>query len=436
MIKEKSDLFKLISGKEKKLLVFALLAIIIGAYASSATSNHLKVDDKDDLGVDVAALKNLVGPKVYIVEYKSGLSVDETTDMLIADYGLGETHRYYSAIKGAALLVPDGKTLSDLKKDERVSRVIPDREVRLIPIREAKSNGKPGSTTPPPQTTPTGLLRIGGLENPNEGDGVNVAVLDTGIDLDHPDLAANINLSLKYDCVGDGISATNPGDDGNGHGSHVAGTIAAMNNTIGSLGVGNQIKVVSVRVLNRQGSGTWAGVICGIDYVTAHNDTIKVASMSLGGSGSDTDSSLRRAINSSVGAGVTYTVAAGNEGDNAANHVPAAYDAVITVSAFSNGDGTKATDNGFPSWSNYGSDVDIAAPGVYIYSTYKNGGYATLSGTSMATPHVAAAAALYIRNHSGATPLDVQKALIAAGEDRYNGQGGLHPEPLLDIRNI
>ena len=435
MFKVDINSVKIISGKKIKFVILgALLTIIIGAYVTSASSNHPKVDDKDDLGVDVAALKNFGGTKVYIVEYKPGLSVDETTEMLMADYGLGETHRYYSALKGAALLVPDGMTLVKLKSDKRVSKVTKDKEVKLIPINEAKGNGKPGSTsTQPAQTIPTGLKRIGGSY---EGAGVIVAVLDTGIDKYHPDLVANINITLTKDCVGDTISLTNSGDDGNGHGSHVAGTIAAVNNSIGSLGVANKVNVASVRVLNRQGKGTWAGVICGIDYVTSQKDVIKVASMSLGGTGSDTDSSLRRAINASVEAGVTYTVAAGNEYDNAANHVPAAYDAVITVSAFYNGDGTSSTDKGFPSWSNYGQDVDIAAPGVNIYSTYKNGGYNTLSGTSMATPHVAAAAALYIKTHPGATPAEVRSALIAAGENSYNGQGGTHLEPLLNIRTI
>jgi len=225
---------------------------------------------------------------------------------------------------------------------------------------------------------------------------------------------------LKKDCVGDRISKRNSADDGNGHGSHVAGTIAALDNTIGSLGVGSQIKLVPVRVLNSQGSGTWSSVICGIDYVTAHSDVINISSMSLGGSGSDTNAidPMHDAIKRSVNSGVTYTVAAGNNGIDAAKFVPAAYDEVITVSAYDASNG----DIGFPSWSNYGTDVDIAAPGVKIYSTYKDNGYAVLSGTSMATPHVAAAAALYLRNNPVASPAEVRSALISAGENGYTGQ--------------
>jgi subtilisin family serine protease len=165
--------------------------------------------------------------------------------------------------------------------------------------------------------------------------------------------------------------------------------------------------------------------------VTANSNVIDIGSMSLGGSGSDTDPDdpMHNAIKASVNRGVTYTVAAGNNGIDAANFVPAAYDEVITVSAYDASSG----EIGFPWWSNYGTDVDIAAPGVSIYSTYKNGGYAVLSGTSMAAPHAAAAAALYLRNNPDALPAEVRTALINAGENGYTGQGGLHPERLLNV---
>lgn len=165
--------------------------------------------------------------------------------------------------------------------------------------------------------------------------------------------------------------------------------------------------------------------------MTAHSDVIDIGSMSLGGSGTDTNPSdpMHNAIIASVNSGVTYTVAAGNDGINAANFVPAAHNEVIRVSAYDASSG----DLGFPWWSNYGGDVDIAAPGVSIYSTYKDGGYAVLSGTSMATPHVAAAAALYLRNNPGASPAAVRAALISAGENGYNGQIDRHTEPLLNV---
>lgn len=422
-----------------QVFMFSLMvALILGAYTVAAAPPV--VNDKNDMGIAMAALSNPQWPKIFIVVYKPDLPVDATTDAIKEKYGLGEAYRYYSAIQGAALLVPDGKTLSELVRDDRISSITPDREVKLIPEPEAQPMAKssrprptPTPTPTPVQTNPIGLVRIGGLSNGNEGLDIRVAVIDTGIDLDHPDLIDNIDPTLRMDCVGDSTTHRNPADDANGHGSHVAGTIAAVDNSFGSLGVGSKIKLVPVRVLNSAGSGTWSSVICGIDYVTFHNTEIPVASMSLGGSGTDTDSSLRQAITRSVGAGVTYTVAAGNNGQNANNFVPAAYDDVITVSAYDNsGD----IDNGFASWSNYGSDVDIAAPGVNIFSTYNNGGYAILSGTSMATPHVAAAAALYIKNNPGASPAQVRQELILNGENGYNGQGGNHPEPLLNIRNL
>jgi subtilisin family serine protease len=167
----------------------------------------------------------------------------------------------------------------------------------------------------------------------------------------------------------------------------------------------------------------------------ANGGPITVANMSLGGTGSDdgncglsNNDALHQAICRSVAAGVTYAVAAGNETDNAANHVPAAYDEVITVSALSDSDGkpggtggaptcrTGELDDYFATFSNFGADVDIAAPGVCILSTWKGGGYNTISGTSMATPHVAGTAALYIATHPGATPAQVKNALIAAQE--------------------
>lgn len=422
---------------QKVFAISLIVALIFGVYAVAAAPPA--VNDRDDMGIAAAALSNPGWPKVYIVTYKPDLPVDTTTDAIKGTYGLGEAYRYYSAIQGAALLVPDGKTVSALARDARISTINPDREVKLIPEREARVAAKPGNPVQiTGQTIPAGLIRIGGLDNPNEGPGIRVAVIDTGIDLDHPDLDANIDPTLKKDCVGDRTTRRTPGDDPNGHGSHVAGTIAAEDNTFGSLGVGSQIVLVPVRVLNSFGSGTWSSVICGIDYVTStrtdsdQNNNIHVASMSLGGSGTDSDTPLRRAITRSVDAGVTYTVAAGNSGTDAANFVPAAYDNVITVSAYD----ASNDDIGFPLWSNYGGDIDIAAPGVSIYSTYRYGGYATLSGTSMAAPHVAAAAALYIKIHPNALPADVRNAIIRAGKNGYLGQGGNHPEPLLNIRDF
>jgi subtilisin family serine protease len=305
------------------------------------------------------------------------------------------------------------------------------------------------------QTLPTGINRIDAELSPtakingvDERVNVDVAVIDTGIDLKHPEL--NVYTAGAKNC-----STGNSADDGNGHGTHVAGTIAALDNGNGVVGVAPGARVWPVRVLNNSGSGSWSSVICGIDYVTAHASEIEVANMSLGGTGTDdhncgntNNDALHRAICASVAAGVTYAVAAGNETDDAANHVPAAYDEVITVSALADfnglpGGGAASTcrsdvDDTLADFSNFGADVDLIAPGVCILSTWKGGGYNTISGTSMATPHVTGGAALYKATHPTASPASVKSALQAAGTTDWNSAGdpdGIK-EKLLNVANF
>ena len=172
-------------------------------------------------------------------------------------------------------------------------------------------------------------------------------------------------------------------DDQNGHGTHVAGTIAAINNGIGVVGVAANAYVCAVRVLGANGSGTWEQVTNGVNYVAANGAAGDVANMSLGGSGSN--ATLEQAVRDAAATGVRFTISAGNSGANAANYTPARVNAtgVYTISAIDNQDC-------MPSWSNWGNPpVDYAAPGVGVLSTYKGGGTKSLSGTSMASPHVA-----------------------------------------------
>jgi subtilisin len=231
-----------------------------------------------------------------------------------------------------------------------------------------------------------------------------------------------------------------------------------LNNNIGVVGVAPEAKLIAVKVLNSSGSGSWSSVICGIDWVTANKAAfnIKVANMSLGGWG-DTDNNcgfsnndpLHQAICRSTQAGITYVVAAGNDGDPATDYTPGGYDdTVITVSALVDTDGkpgglgpktTKGKDDTFASFSNYGSVVDLAAPGVNINSTWKSKGYKTISGTSMSTPHVTGAAALYLKNNPGANWTEVKNALISSGEVINNGHtdpSGKHPEAVLKINSF
>jgi subtilisin len=323
-------------------------------------------------------------------------------------------HVYRAALKGysAVMTAADAQAL---RADPRVASITLDRPVHIDQ-----------------QTLPTGIDRIDGeLSSTASGNGsgsvdVDVAVIDTGIDLTHPEL----NVVGGTNC-----STGNSFNDGNGHGSHVAGTIAARDNDIGVVGVAPGARLWAVRVLNNQGSGSFADVICGIDWVTAHASTIEVANMSLSGSGSDSTCGsnvdpMHEAICRSVAAGVTYAVAAGNLHVDAATRVPAAYDEVMTISALADFDGKPGgraaptcradEDDTFANFSNFGADIDLIAPGVCILSTWRRGGYNTISGTSMASPHAAGAAALYKSTHPAATPAQVKSALQAAGTANWN----------------
>jgi subtilisin family serine protease len=363
----------------------------------------------------------------YIVTLRDGVVAGRAAPAQARAYGLQVQHVYGHALNGYAAVM-SSRTARALAGDARVRSVIADQAVSIDA-----------------QTLPTGIDRIDGeLSSAISGNGsgsvdVDVAVIDTGIDLTHPDL----NVVGGITC-----SSGRSYSDGNGHGSHVAGTIAARDDTNGVVGVAPGARLWAVRVLNNAGSGSWASVICGIDWVTARASTIEVANMSLGGTGDDTggcnDGGLHEAICNSVAAGVTYAVAAGNSADDAANHVPAAYDEVITVSALADFDGQPGglgaatcradVDDTFADFSNFGADIDLIAPGVCIYSTWKRGGYNTISGTSMATPHVAGAAALYRAGHA-ATPSQVKAALQAAGNLGWNDVDDPDPvkEKLLNV---
>lgn len=254
-----------------------------------------------------------------------------------------------------------------LKKDSRVEYIENDRIVSL---------GKPagGGSTAPAQTIPYGITRVGF----GDGTGKTAWIIDSGVDLTHPDLNVNVSRSISFLTSGKNFSSPN---DGNGHGTHVAGTIAAKNNTIGVVGVAANATVIAVRVLDAMGSGSISGVIQGVDYVAANGLAGDVANMSLGGGISV---ALDNAVISAASTGIFFSLAAGNESDDANNHSPSRANGpnVFTVSAMD-------ISNNWASFSNYGSPVDYCAPGVNIKSTWKSGLYNTISGTSMAAPHVA-----------------------------------------------
>jgi subtilisin family serine protease len=305
---------------------------------------------------------------------------------------------------------------------------------------------------------PPGIRRVGAAVNSTvrQASTANVAVIDTGIDLAHADL----NAAAGKDCTGSGSAS-----DGNGHGTHVAGTIGARNNGSGAVGVAPGTKLFSVRVLGSNGSGLTSQVICGIDWVTATRsdddpgNDIGVANMSLGSGGSpntncgrDVGDAMHIAICNSVAAGVTYVVAAGNSGGDEQSFTPANYPEVITVTAVGDSDGlpggvggalscTGGGDDTPASFSNFATRaVDIAhtiaAPGVCIRSTYP-GGYATMSGTSMASPHVAGLVALCLGDGAtpgpcaGKTPDEVRTIVrqAAADQSAVSPAGGFAGDP-------
>jgi len=364
----------------------------------------------------------------YIVLLDAGVSDPlSATNAIASDVGgVVPTHVYRYVFDGFAAYIPADK-LNAVRSDPRVKEVVPDHEVYISA-----------------QTLPTGVNRIDADLNPiadidghDERVNVDVAVIDTAGNDTHEDL----NIHAWANCT-----PSHKNSDDYGHGTHVDGIIGALDNGVGVVGVAPGARLWNLRVLvNGHGLDSW--IICGLDLVTQYATDqgdgygdIEVANMSLGGGGTDgpctpgSPDLEHVAICQTVAAGVTVVVAAGNEHDNAANHVPAAYDQVITVSALADSDGapggvgpatSRGPDDTLATFSNFGADVDLAAPGVDIRSTVPSGiceicdpsGYASISGTSMASPHVAGAAALYKATHPAASPAQVKTALLNARDN-------------------
>ena len=386
----------------------AACTLILGATGVAANA----ATSAGDLGV--AATGN------YIVVLKDGTAARDVATAQAERFGFDLGHVYTTALQGYSAQMPASVAAA----------------LEAAPAVKWVQKDTPVSATA--QTTPTGINRANADASPtakingtDERVNVDVAVIDTGVDLTHPDI--NVYKAGAKNCSIGAINA----NDLHGHGTHVSGTIGAIDNGSGVVGMAPGARIWPVKVLTDAGSGLNSDVICGIDYVAAHANEIEVANMSLGGSGTDdgncgaTDGdAMHAAICDAVAAGITFVVAAGNDSADASTFTPAAYDEVITVSALADfnglpGGGAASTcrsdvDDTFASFSNYGADVDIIAPGVCIYSTSKLGGYETMSGTSMASPHVAGAAALYAATHPGATPAQVKSALQSAGTLDWN----------------
>jgi subtilisin len=396
------------------LLTLALAAGTPGAVATSAAAESpppATASNKAGMisGQYIVTLKETATDKQGEVDNAVSAAIEHASTM-----GAVVHHAYHHALHGYAASM-SARTAATLAKDPQVQSVQQDRQVRATA-----------------QSVPTGVNRVDADLSPTAAiNGVDkrvnadVAVIDTGIDLNHPDL--NVNQSGGINCWSPYLKPF----DMHGHGTHVAGTIGALDNGTGVVGVAPGVRLWPVQVLSPLGWGSTSSVLCGIDYVTRNADKIDVANMSLGGAGTDDGNCgktngdiMHQAICNSVAKGVTYAVAAGNDHADAKNTVPASYNEVITVSALADFDGKPGglapptcrtdQDDTFADFSNYGPDVDLIAPGVCIRSTYL-GGYATMSGTSMAAPHAAGGAALYRATHPTASPQTVKSALQNAG---------------------
>jgi subtilisin family serine protease len=357
------------------------------------------------------------GKEAVIIEVGRGDSAQAVARAL----GVVPTHVYTRVFQGFAAELPVGAVRA-AERRPGVAGIWPDLPVEAFD-----------------QTVPTGVKRVNADQNPwaaidGSGEGINadIAVLDTGIDNDHPDLEVAGGVDCSDDDTGDW-------EDRYEHGTHVAGTIAAIDNEEGVVGVAPGARLWAVKVLDDNGNGRRSDVMCGLEWVVQNAATIDVVNMSLGGGANKADqkscegatSPLHDAICNVVNnAGVPVVVAAGNEGTNAKKIVPATYPEVITVSAYkdlngkygggnSKGCGIRGDDT-FAGFSNHGNDIDIAAPGECILSTWPEDKYQTLSGTSMAAPHVTGAIALYIAKGTGdKQPAGVRIWLLSPEASRH-----------------
>ncbi|AJZ83140.1 MULTISPECIES: S8 family peptidase [Streptomyces] len=348
----------------------------------------------------------------YIVMLKGGKSVKAASEGkdLAEQYGGKLRRTYDSAINGFSASGLTDTEAKRLAADPSVAKVVQNHRYTIK-----------GTQENPPSW---GLDRIDQEDTEGDkaynypdsaGEGVTAYVIDTGVRTSHKDFDGR--ATSGFDAVDNDDSA----DDGNGHGTHVAGTIAGAEH-----GVAKKAKVVAVRVLDDQGSGTTEQVVAGIDWVTENHEGPSVANMSLGGT---PDEALDAAVQKAIDSGVTFAVAAGNESSDASGSSPARVKDAITVASSTDQD--EQSD-----FSNYGDVVDIYAPGSDITSDWNTGDDATntISGTSMATPHVVGAAAVYLSGHQDAKPADVAKALTdGATADKISNPGDGTPNKLLKV---
>ena len=382
----------------------------------------------------------------YIVMLRNGSDAAAVEAKAKKRDGVKADHSFGRAVRGFSARLDKAQKRA-LLADPSVVAVVPDEVIQLT------------------QTTPTGVMRVGGNLNPvakidgtDQRVDADVAIVDTGITY-HPDL----NVAGGHNCS---TADPNAWRDKNNHGTHVAGTVAALDNSFGVVGVAPGARVWGVKILNDDGYGLISWYVCGLDWILAQRDPndasrplFEAVNMSVTKAGSDDHNcgltnhdALHQAICRVVAGGITVVAAAANDHHNAAANIPASYDEVITVSALADTDGlpgglggnrclswgTYDKDDTFADFSNYGADVDLIAPGKCIMSTVPGPGYMYMSGTSMAAPTVTGAVALYKASRPNATPAEVREALRYLGNQNWKtwtDPDGTH-EPLLDVSRI
>lgn len=337
----------------------------------------------------------------YIVVLKDGARTPASA--LASRYQGNVKHTYSAALNGFSVTGMSERQARRLAADPDVQFV---ERNTFATIQETQSNPVWGLDRIDQASLPLNQK----YTYPNTASNVTAYVLDTGIRKTHSEFEGR--ASDGYDFIDNDAVA----QDCQGHGSHVAGTVGGK-----TYGVAKKAKLVGVRVLDCNGSGAWDGIIRGIDWVTANGKKPAVVNMSLGGSG--TNSSLENAVRRSISAGFTYVLAGGNSGQDACNFTPARTPEAITVGASDRADKRSIWSAGS---SNYGRCLDIWAPGSDIVSASHSSdtGTRSMGGTSMASPHVAGAAALYLGASPSATPAQVRNALVGAAT----------PNKLTDIR--
>ena len=325
---------------------------------------------------------------------------DAPDAQLVGHYG--QVHKVFHIIPAVVATLPE-PAIEALSRNPNVKYIQPD-YIRVY-VDPVHVSGDPG---PLVQELPWGVDRIDAdlAWSTTKGTGVKVAIVDTGIDMDHPDLAANIKGGTNTIAPKGRYKDPDNFDDDHGHGSHCAGIVAAIDNSDGVIGVAPEAWLYGVKVLSRSGSGQTSDCIEGVQWCA--DNSMDVISMSWGST--TYDQALYDACAAAWAAGCVLVGAAGNSGVESPDLYPAGYEPVMAISA------TDSSDS-IASFSNYGTEIELGAPGVYIYSTYKDGGYATMSGTSMACPHVSGVAALAIAAHPGYTNQQIRELLWNTAED-------------------